>query len=611
MGTTPGNFIGRIGNMGLVPPSYMSPLTPKFLPDGTPIPPDDPQDPQPPQPPLTPPPSAPLASQIGGIGQDATDATQPDYDSRPLTPAARLGGNIVPPPPENQPQFKQAPQPPQSDTSPLPTPPVAPNTPGGKHIPMWREIIGGLIGSQSPILRPAAEKIAQGEYPAQQREYERQMAIRKAQSADTAAQAGVAKTQAEAGEAGQRGRLFGEQATALEKEGKFSGKSRYMLYGNGGIYDTQTQKTVVEPSDKQAKTIQEEFIRIMNDDTIDPAERARRQDALIKAHASLSAEQPLDKQFVNDYLRSHPGSTLPDAMQAYHAISSGTGKDDKAIKIYQDEALKANPKLTTDQAYSIAYAKYVKQNKVDPGVLRIEALAETKPITVIDSSTGQAETMNMSEFNRAQNLAPGRYVQASTAAPAMQKHATFSDIQYNIDNARRDIGALATMDAGTRAELANALADDSGGRLNAFMSGSVMTTMLPQQRNAVISIKNLYENAMMVRQIGGMGQGSDELRRAILSTLPSAKSPDVPYMLTQLDRFEGMVQNLHQGIPGLGGPAAKGRLGGGKVADGGRANQNSGQSASPDFPVTDPRGVIHHFPTQQQANTFKQQAGIQ
>jgi hypothetical protein len=183
----------------------------------------------------------------------------------------------------------------------------------------------------------------------------------------------------------------------------------------------------------------------------------------------------------------------------------------------------------------------------------------------IDTQTGQAVSMNAEEFNAANRGAPGRYVQSTVAVPAMQRHATFAEIQNAIDQARSSIPTLGSLDAGSRAELANALADETGGRMTTFLNGAVQTTMSPAQRNAVIALKNLNESALALRSVQGLGQGSEQMRRAILATLPTGTSPDTAYMLDQLKTFERSVQKLHQGTPGLGGPAVVApSLGGGR-----------------------------------------------
>lgn len=190
--------------------------------------------------------------------------------------------------------------------------------------------------------------------------------------------------------------------------------------------------------------------------------------------------------------------------------------------------------------------------------IRAEGMLERTLQPMIDTKTGQALTMNAEEINRRNKEEPGRFVSSTVAVPAMQRHATFADMQTAVDYAKNSVAALKTIDPQTRAELANALSDESGGRIAQFLSGSFMTTMTPEQRKAVVDLRNLYENALAMRSVQGLGQGSDQMRHAILQTLPNAQSPDVAYMLDQIGRFETTLKNLQTGTPGLGGPAVGG-----------------------------------------------------
>jgi hypothetical protein len=63
-------------------------------------------------------------------------------------------------------------------------------------------------------------------------------------------------------------------------------------------------------------------------------------------------------------------------------------RDDRAIAINQKVAM--GQQLTPDEiAYKKAYDQYVKQNKVDPGVQRMQILVNGKPIDVVDPNNQQ------------------------------------------------------------------------------------------------------------------------------------------------------------------------------------------------------------------------------
>jgi len=59
----------------------------------------------------------------------------------------------------------------------------------------------------------------------------------------------------------------------------------------------------------------------------------------------------------------------------------------------------------------------------------------------------------------------------------------------------------------------------------------------------------LTENAMAMRSVLGAGQGSEDLRNAIIRTLPGVMSPDKKYAQKQLDLFEKTLDRLKKGVP--------------------------------------------------------------
>jgi len=179
----------------------------------------------------------------------------------------------------------------------------------------------------------------------------------------------------------------------------------------------------------------------------------------------------------------------------------------------------------------------------------MEGLGATREYPVINKNTGQLEMRSANEINANR----GQYAPAGQGATAMSKQAIFSDLHYNIDSARKAIAALPDMDAGTRARLAFALrGTDPNSSIQAFLASTAGTQLTPQQAEAVQSLALLAENAMSLRSVAGMGQGSDELRSAILNTIPSGKTPSKEYAQGQLNKFEQVVTRLEGGVPGMG-----------------------------------------------------------
>jgi hypothetical protein len=174
---------------------------------------------------------------------------------------------------------------------------------------------------------------------------------------------------------------------------------------------------------------------------------------------------------------------------------------------------------------------------------------ESRVFPVINTETHNTEMRNAREINEH----PGLYASASAGGKALTQEAVFQDLHYNIETARRAINSLDEIDAKTRAQLAYVLRHtDPTSAAQAFLTGAAGTTLTDQQQEAVQALAQLSENALTLRQIGGFGAGSDDLRAAIQATLPNAKSPTKGYMLGQLSKFENVVKRLEHGVPGLG-----------------------------------------------------------
>lgn len=215
-------------------------------------------------------------------------------------------------------------------------------------------------------------------------------------------------------------------------------------------------------------------------------------------------------------------------------------------------AIKSSPLLTQDEKnQGIAYlaANNTPAATGTSNIIRMEGLGATREYPVINKATGQVEMRSANEINASR----GNFAPAGQGATAMSKQALFSDLHYNIDTARKAIQALPDMDVGTRAALSYALrGTDPHSAIQTFLTGSVGTQLSPQQQEAVQSLALLAENAMTLRSVGGMGAGSDELRSAILATIPSGKTPSKDYAMGQLNKFEAVVRRLEGGVPKVG-----------------------------------------------------------
>ncbi len=223
-------------------------------------------------------------------------------------------------------------------------------------------------------------------------------------------------------------------------------------------------------------------------------------------------------------------------------------RDDKAIAIYAKPPEKRTPE---EIAYLKGYEKYVDTTKTQPGVVRIEALGETRGVPMLDTKNGNAPTLlNWNDINAANQREPGRYIPAGTSVTALNKTALMEDIRGNVQQVRDSLQAMPNFDTMDKAKIAVALRSrDPRGAMSALISGAAAGSLSPQQQEYLIRVTNLIENAMAMRSVLGAGQGSEDLRSAITATIPGPTTPSKDYALKQLETFEKVLDRLERGVP--------------------------------------------------------------
>ena len=90
---------------------------------------------------------------------------------------------------------------------------------------------------------------------------------------------------------------------------------------------------------------------------------------------------------------------------------------------------------------------------------------------------------------------------------------------------------------------------DPASAIGAALRGGVLGNLSSEQQDYLINLSQLVENSMAMRSVLGAGQGSDDMRRAIRSTIPGPNTPSKDYALKQLDKFEAVLNRLERGIP--------------------------------------------------------------
>ena len=186
------------------------------------------------------------------------------------------------------------------------------------------------------------------------------------------------------------------------------------------------------------------------------------------------------------------------------------------------------------------------------GVARVRgSMQMTSRLTpAIDSTTGALTLVNPQEVN----ANPGRYIPATQGAQALTKEAGFAELNRVIDLTHDSLTGLKTpFSTEQRAKMALALrSPDPQSAWDSFFHSSMGQTLTPDQADYATALASLNENAMALRSIQGLGQGSDQLRGAIHAMLPGPGTPNPAYAERQLNVIKAMMQTLKGGVPKTG-----------------------------------------------------------
>lgn len=174
-------------------------------------------------------------------------------------------------------------------------------------------------------------------------------------------------------------------------------------------------------------------------------------------------------------------------------------------------------------------------------------------------------------------LKPGDVLAGTGAGmQTMSKEAQFQEIHSGIDNLRSAIKNLDkpfTPEQIGKLTLAMKHSSDPGVFRTELETIIGTQELTPAQEDLVIWMGHLNERALSLRNIAGMGQGSDSMRAAIQAILPGVKSGSTQMMNKQLAAFENQVTKLEKGVPKMPGDTGGKDLG---AAPTGKADGSTG-----------------------------------
>ena len=181
-------------------------------------------------------------------------------------------------------------------------------------------------------------------------------------------------------------------------------------------------------------------------------------------------------------------------------------------------------------------------------------------LPVINPDTGEMG-FQMAGKAVSQGLAPavqGGQVMSKQAQFGEMKSAS-SKLRDSISNLDRDF----TPSQIAKLQLAARAPDESV--LRTVIDSTLGTENLtPAQQDYVIWLGQMNERLLSLRNVAGMGQGSQDLRSAIQATLPNLKSGSKEFALKKMDAVDNQIQTLERGIPKFKGGAKGSAQGGGR-----------------------------------------------
>lgn len=186
------------------------------------------------------------------------------------------------------------------------------------------------------------------------------------------------------------------------------------------------------------------------------------------------------------------------------------------------------------------------------GEARARAFGSYRPVQVLDTKNGNRPiTITADELKDANKKEPGRYLSASGGEKALTRTAVIVDIRDAIGNVKQSISNLKTdFTPAMRAQIALVMKDRSPkSAISNWLGSDMAATLTPDQVDYITDLAQIQENAMAMRSVLGAGQGSEDLRAAILRTVPSMLTPNREYALKQLDKFNQQLNRLERGVP--------------------------------------------------------------
>lgn len=227
---------------------------------------------------------------------------------------------------------------------------------------------------------------------------------------------------------------------------------------------------------------------------------------------------------------------IPDAVYGENdkLYRSGDPNMPPDLKLSLDDAMKAHSTHVQEQLKNSREGRAV--------------YAGSRAINVItaDGVTHGVDGLDLPEFLRSN---PGSVVATGQATTAMGQEALLNDVRVSAHNVEKNLAVL-DRQGFDYAKLAASLADPSS-TMQSYLQAIPRGSLDEQGQQFVSDLYNLREQAMAMRAILKAGQGSEDLRHAILNTLPGISSGSSGFGEKQVQNLLAVLERVERGVPGV------------------------------------------------------------
>jgi hypothetical protein len=269
---------------------------------------------------------------------------------------------------------------------------------------------------------------------------------------------------------------------------------------------------------------------------------------------------------IRDAIQNNRDPNTDPHVQAWKAAIAGEAKPPKhsAGEVKLDEGIptgiygegdklyRANdPNMPPELKAALTDAVGAHSQKVKEGLDQATAgravLAGSRAVNMI-TPDGQMVAVNGEDLPRFMRENPGAVeAGAGASVPAMGQQALINDIRTSAENVSKNLNVL-DRKGFDYAKLAAALADPNT-TSEAYLQAIPRGSLDDKGQQFVADLFNLREQAMAMRAVLKAGQGSEDMRRAILQTLPGIASGSSGFGKKQLDNLLGVLARVEKGVP--------------------------------------------------------------